>query len=236
MVSATGINIQLTFAIAFAVGSGLAGLGGAIGGSFSSLAPGVDANWLLNSLIVVIIGGMGSLGGAAIGALLLGMVTNFTAAYLPADYTFYSIIFTFILLAIVLGDPPARALRAACVSKDVTLERGRRHRHPRRPAARSARAERVLDRRAADADADPGRRRCEPDLPVGLRRHGLARAGRDLRRRGLRARQPDDERQHEGPEPRLGRGARHRGRDPHRRSPWPSSSVRWPAAATGSTS
>jgi branched-chain amino acid transport system permease protein len=106
MVSATGINIQLTFAIAFAVGSGLAGLGGAIGGSFSSLAPGVDANWLLNSLIVVIIGGMGSLGGAAIGALLLGLVTNFTAAYLPADYTFYSIIFTFILLAIVLAIRP----------------------------------------------------------------------------------------------------------------------------------
>jgi branched-chain amino acid transport system permease protein len=106
MVSATGINIQLTFAIAFAVGSGLAGLGGAIGGSFASLAPGVDANWLLNSLLVVIIGGMGSLGGAAVGALLLGRVTTFAAAYLPADYTFYSIIFTFILLAIVLAVRP----------------------------------------------------------------------------------------------------------------------------------
>jgi branched-chain amino acid transport system permease protein len=106
MVSATGINIQLTFAIAVAVGSGLAGLGGAIGGSFASLAPGVDANWLLNSLLVVIIGGMGSLGGAAIGALLLGLTTNFAAAYLPADYTFYSIIFTFILLAIVLAVKP----------------------------------------------------------------------------------------------------------------------------------
>ena len=43
----------------------LAGLGGVIGGSFASLAPGVDANWLLYSLVVVIIGGMGSLGGAA---------------------------------------------------------------------------------------------------------------------------------------------------------------------------
>src|SRR3954447_13458347 len=106
MVSAMGINIQLTFAIAFFIGCGLAGLGGAVGGSFASLAPGVDANWLLNSLIVVIIGGMGSLGGAAIGALLLGLVTNFTAAYLPADYTFYSIIFTFILLAIVLAIRP----------------------------------------------------------------------------------------------------------------------------------
>ncbi|MEA2179329.1 MAG: branched-chain amino acid transport system permease protein [Solirubrobacteraceae bacterium] len=106
MVSAMGINIQLTFAIAFVIGSALAGLGGAIGGSFASLAPGVDANWLLNSLLVVIIGGMGSLGGAAIGALLLGLTTNFAAAYLPADYTFYAIIFTFILLAIVLAIRP----------------------------------------------------------------------------------------------------------------------------------
>jgi branched-chain amino acid transport system permease protein len=106
MVSAMGINIQLTFAIAFVVGSALAGLGGVIGGSFASLAPGVDANWLLNSLVVVIIGGMGSLGGAAIGALLLGLTTNFAAAYLPADYTYYSIIFTFVLLAIVLAVRP----------------------------------------------------------------------------------------------------------------------------------
>jgi branched-chain amino acid transport system permease protein len=106
MVSALGINIQLTFAVAFFVGSALAGLGGVIGGSFASLAPGVDANWLLNSLVVVIIGGMGSLGGAAVGALLLGLTTNFAAAYLPANYTYYSIIFTFVLLAIVLAVRP----------------------------------------------------------------------------------------------------------------------------------
>ena len=68
--------------------------------------PGVDANWLLNSLVVVIIGGMGSLGGAAIGSLLLGLTTNFAAAYLPSDYTYYSIIFTFVLLAIVLAVRP----------------------------------------------------------------------------------------------------------------------------------
>jgi branched-chain amino acid transport system permease protein len=106
MVSALGINIQLTFAIAFIVGSALAGMGGVIGGSFGSLAPGVDANWLLNSLVVVIIGGMGSLGGAAIGALLLGVTTNLAAAYLPSDYTYYSIIFTFVLLAFVLALRP----------------------------------------------------------------------------------------------------------------------------------
>jgi branched-chain amino acid transport system permease protein len=106
MVSALGINIQLTFAIAFTVGAALAGLGGVIGGSFASLAPGVDANWLLYSLVVVIIGGMGSLGGAAIGALLLGFTTNFSAAYLPSSYTYYSIIFTFVLMAVVLAVRP----------------------------------------------------------------------------------------------------------------------------------
>ncbi|MGI8715984.1 MAG: branched-chain amino acid ABC transporter permease [Solirubrobacteraceae bacterium] len=106
MVSALGVNIQLVFAVAFVVGSLLAGLGGAIGGSFATLAPGVDANWLLNSLVVVIIGGMGSLGGAAIGALLLGLVTNLSAAYLPAADTYYSIIFTFVLLAVVLSVRP----------------------------------------------------------------------------------------------------------------------------------
>ena len=106
MVSALGINIQLTFAVAFIVGSALAGLGGVIGGSFASLAPGVDATWLLYSLVVVIIGGMGSLGGAAIGALLLGITSNFAAAYLPANYTYYSIIFTFALVAIVLAVRP----------------------------------------------------------------------------------------------------------------------------------
>jgi branched-chain amino acid transport system permease protein len=106
MVSAMGINIQLTFAIAFVVGSALAGLGGVIGGSFASLAPGVDSNWLLNSLVVVIIGGMGSLGGAAVGSLLLGLTTNFASAYLPSNYTYYSIIFTFVLLAMVLAVRP----------------------------------------------------------------------------------------------------------------------------------
>jgi branched-chain amino acid transport system permease protein len=106
MVAALGINVQIVFAIAFVVGSALAGVGGVIGGSFAGLDVGVDSNWLLNSLVVVIIGGMGSLGGAAVGSLLYGLVTNFSAAYLPASATFYSIIFTFVLLAVVLAVRP----------------------------------------------------------------------------------------------------------------------------------
>jgi branched-chain amino acid transport system permease protein len=106
MVQALGINIQVTFAIAFFVGSFLAGLGGGMGGSFASLAPGLDGQWLLNSLVVVIIGGMGSLVGAAVGALLYGMVDALATTYLPIEYSNYSIIFTFALLAIVLAVRP----------------------------------------------------------------------------------------------------------------------------------
>jgi branched-chain amino acid transport system permease protein len=106
MVSGLGINIQLTFAIAFVVGSALAGFGGVIGGSFGSLAPDVAPTWLLYSLVAVIIGGMGSIGGAAIGSLLLGITGSFSATYLPSNYTYYSIIFTFALVALILAVRP----------------------------------------------------------------------------------------------------------------------------------
>jgi branched-chain amino acid transport system permease protein len=110
MVSALGVNIQRAFAIAFVVGAALAGFGGAMGGAFASLAPGVDGNWLLNSLVVVIIGGMGSLGGAAVGSLLYAFVFTFSAAYLPTSSldccTEYSPIVTFALLIAVLALRP----------------------------------------------------------------------------------------------------------------------------------
>jgi branched-chain amino acid transport system permease protein len=94
------------FGITFFVGSFLAGMGGVMGASFSGVALGTDGQWLLNSLIVVIIGGLGSVKGAVAGSLLYGMVTAFSPAYLPADYTFYSIIFTFVILAVVLAVRP----------------------------------------------------------------------------------------------------------------------------------
>jgi branched-chain amino acid transport system permease protein len=110
MISALGINIQLTFAIAFFVGSALAGFGGAVGATQNIAATGADRDWLLNSLVVVIIGGMGSMLGAAIGSLLYGLVYSFSAVYLPSVgnncCTQYSIIFTFVLLTLVLAFRP----------------------------------------------------------------------------------------------------------------------------------
>jgi branched-chain amino acid transport system permease protein len=109
MVSALGINVNLVFAGAFFLGAMLAGFGGVLGGTMLSLAPGQDTAFLLNSLIVVIIGGMGSLGGAAIGAIALGLVDAYADVYLTfggTDLTNYSIIVTFALLVGVLAVRP----------------------------------------------------------------------------------------------------------------------------------
>jgi branched-chain amino acid transport system permease protein len=106
MVRALGINVTLVFGITFFEGAFLAGMGGVMGASFAGAATGTDGAWLLNSLLVVIIGGLGSIKGAVAGSLLYGMVVAFTPVYLPSQYTFYSIIFSFVLLALVLAVRP----------------------------------------------------------------------------------------------------------------------------------
>jgi branched-chain amino acid transport system permease protein len=110
MTSALGVNIQIVFGLAFVVGSALAAFGGVVGASQGNVASGQDGQWLLNSLVVVIIGGMGSLIGAAAGSLLYGLVFSFAAVYLPTTgnecCTNYSVVFTFVLLALVLAFRP----------------------------------------------------------------------------------------------------------------------------------
>jgi branched-chain amino acid transport system permease protein len=106
MVRALGINITLVFAATFFVGAFLAGMGGVMGASFAGAATGSDGAWLLNSLVVVIIGGLGSIKGAVAGSVLYGLVVAMSPAYLPSRYTFYSIILTFVLLALVLAVRP----------------------------------------------------------------------------------------------------------------------------------
>lgn len=110
MTAALGLNIQKTFAIAFVVGAALAGVGAAVGTSQANISSGQDVQWLLNSLVVVIIGGMGSLLGAAAGSLLYAIVLTFSASYLPVIgnecCTQFSIVLTFALLAVVLAFRP----------------------------------------------------------------------------------------------------------------------------------
>ncbi len=102
MLSATGMPIQLVFVGVFAFGAGLAGVAGVVGGTFQSLAPGEDIRFLLASLVVVIVGGMGSIPGAALGALLIGLAEQFGSVYAPT----YAVVLTFLIMVLVLAFRP----------------------------------------------------------------------------------------------------------------------------------
>ena len=109
MLSASGVNVQRIFALTFALGAGLAGLAGVVGGTALSISPGEDTRYLLASLVVVIVGGMGSVPGAAIGALLIGLAEQFGQAYAPT----YSVVFTFVIMILALAFKPRGILGKA---------------------------------------------------------------------------------------------------------------------------
>lgn len=96
-VSALGINIERIFTFVFVLSAFLAGLAGVIGGSFLSLQPGADSQILILSLVVVILGGMGSLAGAAIGAIATGLLLSFGRAYVP-ELSFFILFVPMVLM------------------------------------------------------------------------------------------------------------------------------------------
>ncbi len=106
MLAASGVNVQRIFAITFAIGAGLAGFAGVIGGTALSISPGEDTRYLMASLVVVIVGGMGSIPGAAVGALLIGLAEQFGLAYAPT----YGVVFTFLIMVAVLAFRPTGIL------------------------------------------------------------------------------------------------------------------------------
>ncbi|MGZ5033312.1 MAG: branched-chain amino acid ABC transporter permease [Usitatibacter sp.] len=83
MARAVGIPVSRLFTIVFCLGAGLAGAGGIIGGPIMSAYPGLDTEMLPLALIVVILGGVGSLAGAFVGSFLIGFVYTFGVALLP---------------------------------------------------------------------------------------------------------------------------------------------------------
>ncbi|OPY99031.1 ABC transporter ATP-binding protein [Bradyrhizobium sacchari] len=102
ILAATGVRIQLVFVLVFAFGAGLAGIAGVVGGTFQSLSPGEDIRFLLASLVVVIVGGMGSIPGAALGALIIGLAEQLGSVYIPT----YAIVVTFLIMVLVLTIRP----------------------------------------------------------------------------------------------------------------------------------
>jgi branched-chain amino acid transport system permease protein len=92
MARGVGIDTSLVSMLIFALGAFLAGLGGVIGGAFLGVSPGLDFAILPIAFAVVIIGGMGSLAGAAVGSLLVGLADNFGKALFPeiSYFTLYA--------------------------------------------------------------------------------------------------------------------------------------------------
>src|SRR6202167_5529340 len=112
MLSASGVNTRLLFVGVFAIGGMLAGFSGVVGGSALSIAPGEDVRYLLASLVVVIVGGMGSITGAAIGALLVGLAEQIGLVYLPT----YGIVLTFIIMVVTLALRPQGIMGTARIA------------------------------------------------------------------------------------------------------------------------
>ncbi|MDF2094822.1 branched-chain amino acid ABC transporter permease [Aquibaculum arenosum] len=102
MLAASGVRVQIIFMVVFAFGAGLAGVAGIVGGTFQSVVAGEDMRFLLASLVVVIVGGMGSILGAALGAVLIGLAEQLGSVYAPT----YSVVFTFLIMAAVLAFRP----------------------------------------------------------------------------------------------------------------------------------
>jgi branched-chain amino acid transport system permease protein len=92
MARGVGIDTSRISMFIFALGAFLAAIGGVIGGAFLGIYPGLDFEMLPLAFAVVIIGGMGSLGGAAIGALAVGLADNFGKALFPevSYFTLYA--------------------------------------------------------------------------------------------------------------------------------------------------
>ena len=83
MTAGLGINIQRVFTVVFACGAGLAGLSGVIAGPIQSASPPMGAGVLIPALIVVVMGGLGSLKGSVVGSLVIGQAETFGKAWLP---------------------------------------------------------------------------------------------------------------------------------------------------------
>ncbi len=102
MVSALGINVRLLFTFVFGLSGFLAGVAGVVGGTFMMMVVGEDWRILTLTLIVIIIGGMGSLGGTIIGATITGVIYSFATAFIPE----FSLFILFLPVAIILSIRP----------------------------------------------------------------------------------------------------------------------------------
>lgn len=100
MARGVGIRGPFLFSVVFCLGCGLAGMGGVLGGPILSVFPGLDAEMLPLALVVVILGGIGSLLGAFVGSLVIGFAYTFGQALAP-DFAYVILFLPMILILVV---------------------------------------------------------------------------------------------------------------------------------------
>lgn len=102
MAACLGINVERMFFLVFVIGCALAGLAGAVAAPVLSVTPDMGLQILIPTLIVIVIGGLGSLKGAVAGSLIFGFVQTFGAVLLP---TFNSVLIYALLAAVLVIRP-----------------------------------------------------------------------------------------------------------------------------------
>jgi branched-chain amino acid transport system permease protein len=100
MARSVGIPVSRLFSAVFFLGAALAGLGGVIGGPILSAYPGLDADMLPLALVVVILGGVGSLPGALVGSFIIGAIYNFGSALFP-DFTYVLLFLPMVIVLVI---------------------------------------------------------------------------------------------------------------------------------------
>ena len=113
MSTAVGINVSRVYLVTFTIGAVLAALGGALTAPTTSVQPGIGAEVIVLAFAIVVVGGLGSLGGAAVGALLVGLVRSAAVHYQP-EVELFSV---YVVMALVLIVRPKGLFAAPEVRK-----------------------------------------------------------------------------------------------------------------------
>jgi branched-chain amino acid transport system permease protein len=100
--AAMGINVDRVYLFTFTLGAMLAGLGGALTAPMIAVSPGIGVDVIVLSFAVVVIGGLGSLGGAALGALMVGIVRSAAVRYWPEGELF---VIYFVMALVLIARP-----------------------------------------------------------------------------------------------------------------------------------
>lgn len=99
-ISAMGINIRWVFTGMFIVGAGLAAIGGVLDSGITSILPSGGNEVLLKALVVIIVGGLGSVSGAAVGAVLIGLIDVFAKVWIP-ELSYFTIFLPMALILVI---------------------------------------------------------------------------------------------------------------------------------------